>query len=66
MPDPRLTVSQRHARAVKNVKMGSGVVGVMIGCVLGMFPLLFMKGDEQRMADLKRKASEARKEASAR
>ena len=38
LPDPRLTVSQRHARSVKNVKMASGVLGVMIGCVLGAPP----------------------------
>ena len=54
LPDPRLTVSQRRARVVKNVKMASGVAGVLIGCCLGMFPLLFMKRDEQKVADLKR------------
>ena len=38
LPDPRLTVTQRHAKSVKNVKMVSGVAGVMIGCVLGALP----------------------------
>ena len=57
LPDPRLTVSQRHAPAVKNVRMGSGIAGVMIGCVLGMTPLLFISRDEEKVGELKRQKS---------
>ena len=39
LPDPRLTKQQMRAQAVKNVKMLSGIVGVMVGCVLGAPPL---------------------------
>ena len=60
LPDPRLTVSQRSAQSVKNVRMASGIVGVLLGCLLGMFPLLFMNAHgkaEERQA-LKRSASQ--------
>ena len=61
LPDPRLTVSQREAASVKNVRMVSGIFGVLLGCLLGMFPLLFMNAHgkaEERQA-LKRSASQA-------
>ena len=62
LPDPRLTVGQRHAQTVKNVKMGSGILGVMIGCVLGMFPLLFISRDEEKIAEAKRSGDGLSKE----
>ncbi|KAL1527593.1 hypothetical protein AB1Y20_008980 [Prymnesium parvum] len=40
LPDPRLTVHQRGTDVVKNVKMAAGIAGVILGCMLGMFPLL--------------------------
>jgi len=42
LPDPRLTVHQRGLPVVHNVRTGAGICGVVLGCVLGMFPLIFM------------------------
>lgn len=42
MPDPRLTSVQSQMRAVKNVKVVAGITGVVTGCLLGMWPLLFL------------------------
>ncbi len=42
LPDPRLTVHQRSLAVVKNVRMAAGVIGVLCGCLFGMFPLLFL------------------------
>ena len=42
LPDARLTVYQRSLPVVGRVRMAAGVVGVLVGCLLGMFPLLFM------------------------
>jgi hypothetical protein len=42
LPNPRLTVFQRTLPVVKNVRMAAGISGVLVGCLMGMFPLLFM------------------------
>lgn len=42
MPDPRLTSIQNKSKIVKNIRAGAGILGVMSGCLLGMFPLLFL------------------------
>lgn len=42
LPDPRLTTFQRRSNVVKNVRMVAGIIGVLSGCLLGMFPLLFL------------------------
>lgn len=46
LPEPRLTSLQKGAASVKNVKMAAGISGVVLGCLLGMFPLYFMGGAE--------------------
>ena len=42
LPDPRLTIYQRGLPVVHTVRTVAGISGVVLGCVLGMFPLLFM------------------------
>lgn len=42
LPDPHLTNYQRKDRTVQITKTAGSVVGMLAGCFLGMFPLLFM------------------------
>ena len=61
LPDPRLTMYQRGLPVVRNVRMAAGISGVMLGCILGMFPLLFMdapSSHEQRNEMQKRKSQQ--------
>ena len=60
LPDARLTLAQRHLPVVKNVRMASGIVGVLAGCIIGMFPLAFMNahGNAEKRNELKRSGSE--------
>lgn len=42
LPDPHLTNQQRKLHSVHNWSTGGSTVGVFIGCLLGMLPLLVM------------------------
>jgi len=42
LPDPRLTLHQSSLPVVSNVRTAAGITGVLVGCILGMFPLLLM------------------------
>mmetsp|Transcript_1013 Transcript_1013/g.2881 ORF Transcript_1013/g.2881 Transcript_1013/m.2881 type:complete len:259 (-) Transcript_1013:60-836(-) len=42
IPDPRLTLAQMHSPKVQMIKTVGGIFGVLVGCILGMAPLLFM------------------------
>ena len=46
LPDPGLTTEQLKLSSVKRVSLFAGAVGIAIGCIIGMFPLLFI--DEQK------------------
>lgn len=59
LPNPHLTRKQTGAQVVKNVKMASGILGVMVGCVFGMLPLLIMKRDESANYEAKKAAAAA-------
>ena len=52
LPDPKLNLAQLKAPIVKRVQMAASAVGITVGCLLGMLPLLFMHTDEDR--DLQR------------
>ena len=54
LPDPRLTLYQRELQVTKNVRMGAGIVGVLLGCILGMFPLLFLNAPSSHDPKLER------------
>ena len=43
--------AQRSSRPVRNVKMAAGILGVLTGCVLGMFPLLFIDAPKSDRAE---------------
>jgi hypothetical protein len=45
LPDPGLTIEQIKSTTVKKVTLMSSAVGIMIGCLLGMCPLLFIEND---------------------
>ena len=59
LPDPRLTVFQRGLPVVKNVRMAAGISGVLVGCLMGMFPLLFMNApsSHEHRQELQRRKS---------
>ena len=42
LPDPKLTSDQRAHKLVKTTHVVSGTVGIGVGCLLGMVPLLFI------------------------
>ena len=42
MAAPALTAAQAGASSTRWVKTGSSVVGIAVGCLLGMCPLLFL------------------------
>jgi len=53
LPDPRLTLAQRKLPVVHLWSTAGSTVGVFVGCLLGMCPLLFMdqtKKEEERAA----------------
>lgn len=42
IPDPHLTLAQMRSPTTMMVKTSGGIFGVCVGCLIGMFPLLFM------------------------
>ena len=47
LPDPMLTTEQLKSSAVKRTTLISSAVGIAVGCLLGMLPLLFMDDDRE-------------------
>ena len=45
LPDPQLTIEQIKSATVKRITLISSAVGIVIGCLLGMCPLLFIEND---------------------
>lgn len=43
IPDPELNKKQANSREARLVTTGAGAFGIFFGCVLGMFPLLFIE-----------------------
>ena len=55
LPIPNLTTAQRQLRSVRFAsQLGCGV-GIVVGCIIGMFPLLFI--DSHKIQALKRDAA---------
>jgi tRNA-specific adenosine deaminase 1 len=51
LPDPKLTSNQMKLRSVRFASQGGCAVGITIGCIIGMFPLLFIdskKAEKQK------------------
>eukprot|EP01095_Lingulamoeba_sp_RSL-Kostka_P011245 TRINITY_DN421_c0_g1_i1.p1 TRINITY_DN421_c0_g1~~TRINITY_DN421_c0_g1_i1.p1 ORF type:complete len:394 (+),score=125.41 TRINITY_DN421_c0_g1_i1:365-1546(+) len=46
LPEPKLTIFQEKSNKVKLVRNLSGAIGIAIGCLLGMFPLLFIDSNK--------------------
>ena len=42
LPDPKLTLAQLSSPATNMTRLGSSILGIVVGCVLGMIPLLYM------------------------
>jgi len=43
LPSPKLSPAQAQSVAVKNAHLAGSVIGIGVGCIIGMFPLLFME-----------------------
>jgi hypothetical protein len=55
--DPLLTPNQLNMRIVRFASSGGAAFGVTIGCLLGMFPLLFFEDEHDEKDEDKKKAS---------
>ena len=51
LPDPCMSESQAKSGIARKVHLGSSVLGIAVGCLLGMIPLLFMRDDWERKID---------------
>lgn len=54
LPAPNLTSAQRRLRSVRWANQWGCLVGIVIGCIIGMFPLLYI--DSNKIQKLKREA----------
>eukprot|EP00526_Cylindrotheca_closterium_P012657 CAMPEP_0113661362 /NCGR_PEP_ID=MMETSP0017_2-20120614/33387_1 /TAXON_ID=2856 /ORGANISM="Cylindrotheca closterium" /LENGTH=445 /DNA_ID=CAMNT_0000576047 /DNA_START=186 /DNA_END=1526 /DNA_ORIENTATION=+ /assembly_acc=CAM_ASM_000147 len=54
LPTPNLTTAQRQLRSVRFAGQWGMAVGMTFGCIVGMFPLLFI--DDKKVQNLKKKA----------
>ncbi|CAK8986148.1 Transmembrane protein 65 [Durusdinium trenchii] len=52
LKDPMLSLQQMNTRTVRVVQFVATSVGISIGCLLGMFPLLFMDAEEKEMQEM--------------
>jgi len=52
LQDPNLSLKQLASRKVKLVQLLATTVGIIIGCVLGMFPLLFIDTDDRQIHEV--------------
>lgn len=46
---PPLTMAQQAGRAAVMTRHGGSVIGLSVGCIIGMFPLLFHDADDVRL-----------------
>ena len=53
--DPNLTLDQMKMNICRYVTVLAQLVGIIIGCLLGMFPLLFLEDEGQKVKDIIRK-----------
>lgn len=51
LPDPRLNHRQQQLDFVKYSMIASRIIGIMLGCCLGMFPLVVMPERHPRLVD---------------
>ncbi|CAE8668665.1 unnamed protein product, partial [Polarella glacialis] len=51
LPNPRLTSAQQQLSFVRTWMIGARIVGIVLGCALGMFPLLLMPEKRPRLVD---------------
>jgi len=51
VPSPQLTPAQTESRSVKNHHVAGSLLGISVGCLIGMFPLLFMPNERKEMAE---------------
>lgn len=54
--DPQLTPSQFASRPIRWASNGGRAIGVVIGCLLGMVPLLFFPSPDEKDKEDKAKA----------
>ena len=47
LPNPHLTRKQEQSSRVRWTRLGASVLGIAVGCILGMFPLLFVQTKEE-------------------
>ena len=52
LPDPGLTTGQLKLGSVKRTTLLAGALGLSIGCLLGMFPLLFIDEHENMLREI--------------
>jgi hypothetical protein len=52
LPDPGLTAEQLKLSSVKRVSLLAGAVGIAVGCVIGLFPLLFIDEQKNKLRDV--------------
>ncbi|KAF8818139.1 putative transmembrane protein 65 [Cardiosporidium cionae] len=51
LPSAKLTPLQADSRVVKNAHLSGSMLGICIGCLIGMFPLLLLKnGSKEKEA----------------
>ena len=49
VPNPGLSAAQRQLPKVKQVGLLGAVLGISLGCLLGMAPLLFIDAEEKEL-----------------
>lgn len=49
LPDAKLSKAQLELPMTKFVNVGSNAIGIIIGCLLGMFPLLWIDDESKRL-----------------
>ena len=55
LPMPNLTTAQRQLRSVRFANQLGCAVGIVVGCIIGMFPLFFI--DSKKVQTMKREAA---------
>ena len=51
LPEPKLSPAQLRTSAARLSVIGGGTVGIVVGCLLGMVPLLFVKPEAPESKD---------------
>lgn len=51
MPMPVLTHAQRQLRSVRFAGQTGNVVGITVGCIIGMFPLYFIDSKDEKLTN---------------